>query len=236
MPAPTDLPDFATDATFAADGDSWSGDPTRVDPGAARLEEGFEPDLLPAPWLNHILGVHGDWINWLGVEERSVQTWHGIDKAVFGLDETDYTIVATADPFVGSAIRPLDANKHILLRLNLPHDAVLTEVRVIVETSATRVDPDWWIASIWTEHYNPTTGARTVEQQGASVADGGGAAGVKVIVLSEATLAIGTPIGPIDQGQALWLHMKVPATALASGDLFYGAYTTVTQTHPIQQG
>ena len=63
MPAPTDSPLFATDATYAADGgDAWDGTATRADPGAAIRAEGFEPEELPAEWLNHVLGVHGDWI------------------------------------------------------------------------------------------------------------------------------------------------------------------------------
>jgi hypothetical protein len=65
MAKPTDSELFATDATFAADGDTWSGDPVRVDPGAARRAEGFEPDLLPAEWLNHQLGVLGDHVDYL---------------------------------------------------------------------------------------------------------------------------------------------------------------------------
>ena len=65
MPAPTDSPEFATDAAYASDGDAWSGTPPRVDPGVAIREEGFEPGILPAEWLNHVLGVHGDWITYL---------------------------------------------------------------------------------------------------------------------------------------------------------------------------
>ena len=64
MPAPSTSPLFATDATFTADGDSWSGDPTKVDFGATRRAEGFEPDTLPAEWLNFQIGLIGDWINW----------------------------------------------------------------------------------------------------------------------------------------------------------------------------
>jgi hypothetical protein len=64
MPAPATSPLFATDATYTADGDTWSGDPTKVDPGATRRAEGYEPDTLPAEWLNFQIGLHGDWIKW----------------------------------------------------------------------------------------------------------------------------------------------------------------------------
>lgn len=76
MPAPSTSPLFSTDATFAADGDDWSGDPTKIDPGAPRRAEGFEPDTLPAEWLNFQIGLIGDWIKWhedeiLGVATRT---------------------------------------------------------------------------------------------------------------------------------------------------------------------
>jgi len=65
MARPTDGPLFATDTNFAADGDPWSSTPTRVDPGASRTAEGYEPgNLLPAQWLNHRLGVQGDWASY----------------------------------------------------------------------------------------------------------------------------------------------------------------------------
>jgi hypothetical protein len=64
MPAPSTSPLFATDATYTADGDTWSGDPTKVDPGATRRAEGYEPDTLPAEWLNFQIGLVGDWIDW----------------------------------------------------------------------------------------------------------------------------------------------------------------------------
>lgn len=65
MTKPTDDIAFATDATYGG-ADPWSGDPTKVNPGGSRTEEGYEPDLLPAEWLNwqlnligrHILYIH----------------------------------------------------------------------------------------------------------------------------------------------------------------------------------
>lgn len=61
MPRPADSPLFATDATYTMDGDAWEGDPVRVDPGPGRLAEGYEPDTLPAEWLNYQLGLLGDY-------------------------------------------------------------------------------------------------------------------------------------------------------------------------------
>lgn len=78
MPAPATSPQFATDANFAADGDSWSGSPTKLDPGVGRRAEGFEPDTLPAEWLNYMINLHGEWIKWhedelLGSATRTIR-------------------------------------------------------------------------------------------------------------------------------------------------------------------
>lgn len=62
-PNPTDLP-FATDAVFASDGDTWSGAANKVDPGNSREAEGFEPDTLPAEWLNWRLNLMGQATEW----------------------------------------------------------------------------------------------------------------------------------------------------------------------------
>lgn len=46
------------------DGDTWGGDSNKVDFGAGRRAEGFEPDLLPAEYLNWQLNLLGAWIDW----------------------------------------------------------------------------------------------------------------------------------------------------------------------------
>jgi len=65
MAAPAVAPTFATDANYPADGDPWASDPTKVDPGSSRRAEGFEPDVLPAEWLNYMLNNHGAWLSYL---------------------------------------------------------------------------------------------------------------------------------------------------------------------------
>lgn len=68
MPPPVISPRFATDTNFAADGDSWSGAATKLDPGAGRRAEGYEPDTLPAEWINFMTNLHGEWIKYLDDE------------------------------------------------------------------------------------------------------------------------------------------------------------------------
>jgi hypothetical protein len=65
MPAPAVSPEFATDATFAAGSEDWSGEPNKVDPSAPVRAEGFIPDLLPAEHLNFMINNHGAWLRWL---------------------------------------------------------------------------------------------------------------------------------------------------------------------------
>ena len=62
MTIPATSPLFATVGTYPIDGDAWEGDPVRVDPGASRRAEGWEPDTFPAEWANFMTGLHGDWI------------------------------------------------------------------------------------------------------------------------------------------------------------------------------
>ncbi|AKF08677.1 hypothetical protein DB32_005826 [Sandaracinus amylolyticus] len=57
------------------DGDPHGGTPTRVDPGAPRRTEGFEPgQVLDAEALNFVFGNHGDWLAWLEEERARIET------------------------------------------------------------------------------------------------------------------------------------------------------------------
>lgn len=77
MPAPSDLPEWALDASFASDGDAWAGDANKSSPGAGRIAEGFEPTSLPAEWLNWILNNHGSWAAWLEAERVRLSAYAG---------------------------------------------------------------------------------------------------------------------------------------------------------------
>ncbi len=53
MPLPNPIPTWSTNATFVSPGDPWDGDPTKVDPGAGKRAEGWEPsEAPPAEFLN----------------------------------------------------------------------------------------------------------------------------------------------------------------------------------------
>ena len=75
MAKPTEIVTWATDATYAVDGDAWGGDATKVDPGATRRAEGIEPDVFPAEWLNYhlnALGLHNAYLHGLFEETESI--------------------------------------------------------------------------------------------------------------------------------------------------------------------
>lgn len=72
MTKPTEDPTWATDTNYTADGDPWSGSPTKVTPSLSRRKEGAEPDTFPAQWYNYTQNAHGKHIEYIhGVLEAS---------------------------------------------------------------------------------------------------------------------------------------------------------------------
>ena len=145
MAKPTDSELFATDATYALDGDSWSGDPVRVDPGAARRAEGFEPDLLPAEWANHVLGVHGDHLDYLNgiVEADGTETiptvsrsivLGAIDMRMAGISSMGWSMTGLLELWSYTNSSYAMAN----LRSYLPHSGTLTRIEALVTPGSSR--------------------------------------------------------------------------------------------------
>lgn len=152
MPAPTDDPSFATDATYTADADAWAGDANRVDPGPAIMAEGFQPGVLPAEHLNHVLGVHGDWINYLEDERDTLHDYVRPDLAasrgtylsqlqgVSGWDGTtsqpgwSQTVTAAGSQGTGLAA----FHWAVMAGGNLPQDCTIESVRVFLKPGAAR--------------------------------------------------------------------------------------------------
>lgn len=71
MSRPTDSPDFATSANFAAG--PHSGNPNKAKPSAGVIAEGFDPGAgLPVEWLNWALFTHASWIDYLDTETTAL--------------------------------------------------------------------------------------------------------------------------------------------------------------------
>jgi hypothetical protein len=71
---PIDPPDFATDAEFGAGAGVQVGDAPRLDPGIAQRRQGwYGAKRLPARFENFMLGIHGDWINYLAQWFSTIQ-------------------------------------------------------------------------------------------------------------------------------------------------------------------
>lgn len=83
MSRPSKSPTWATDANYSSGVDS--GTPTRVDPGAGYRGQGFLPnEEVPAPVVNHALGVHGDWLQYLA--DIDWLNWQVINASNFTSD------------------------------------------------------------------------------------------------------------------------------------------------------
>jgi hypothetical protein len=86
------LPTWATDANYAAAGEAWDGQPTKVAPPAALRAEGYEPEARPAAdydnsWKNAV----GAWFTYVdGVLDGTTDT-----------DGTARTIVISPTSFSG---------------------------------------------------------------------------------------------------------------------------------------
>jgi len=66
MPKPTDLPVWATDASYPAGSDPWSGEPTKVEPLSGEQALGWEPGKKPAAeWMNWKDNLVYQWLAWL---------------------------------------------------------------------------------------------------------------------------------------------------------------------------
>lgn len=146
MAAPAD-PRFATDTLFAADGDTWSGDPTKADPGSARRLEGFEPTTLPAEWLNWQLNLLGAWAFYIG--ESAARTirlspWRAFPAANSISAAPTWILKVISTPLTEGQNLATGANyARLVLPLSdiLPDGSVVSWVRAAVKPGAARATP-----------------------------------------------------------------------------------------------
>lgn len=199
MPAPTDSPLFATASTFTADGDTWGSSPNRVDPGAGRIAEGFEPTRLPAEWLNWILHTHGSWSAWLEAERARIAGYVGgaagsgewtydaprARTVGYGIDRTVFTTDAAGAPLWALPIsayplaRPIQNDARAYLYLPVPTGANLTSVTIqIGANSGARVGAQRWQATVYYQDIGVS-----LDPAISATVDDGGASGSTTIVL-----------------------------------------------------
>ncbi len=91
---PDTSPEWATDENFDATGEAWDGLPTKVDPGAALREEGWEPEQRPAAeHVNFQLNLQGAWLAFLMnvaiANWREVPVIDGNGTALWGSTDMD---------------------------------------------------------------------------------------------------------------------------------------------------
>lgn len=242
MPAPTDDPLFATDATFGG-ADPWSGDATRVDPGPAVRAEGYTPGQLPSAWLNHQLGTLGDWAEWLEAERARIAGYVGgaagssewvydaprARTVGFGIDRCVFTTDAAGAPLWSLPIstyplaRPLFNDARAYLYLDLPSGANLTSVTLqIGANSGARVGAQRWQATVYYQDIGVS-----LDPAISATVDDGGASGSTTIVLP---ITSGGHIVGTDE--RVFVLLKGPTGPHASLDWLIQAVASFTDPGP----
>jgi hypothetical protein len=235
MAKPTDSELFATDATFAADGDAWSGDAVRVDPGASRRAEGFEPDLLPAEWINHVLGVHGDHLGYIhDVLEGTDTTPAATRTLCLSATHLQPSVVTslnwTEGPSAGAWLSAASTTNHwVSLHLNsvLPQGAIVTRVRAIVLPGAARAtQADRMFLEIDRIDYDfgASTDSRTIVFSGTPSWDDGTA--------TQQTISTGTISVTLDDKATEAHRLQVYSGATAAQDEVIGVEIQYTDPGP----
>lgn len=75
-------PSFAATANYPAGTDPWSGQPSKVDPGAGIKAQGFVPGQgLPAQFVNWLLNAQGGWLNYQDTLEARTYSQPSIPQA-----------------------------------------------------------------------------------------------------------------------------------------------------------
>lgn len=238
MAEPATLPDFSSTATYTAPGEPWDGDSTKVDPGAPIRALGFEPDLLPAPWLNYMLNLFGAWLSWF-------RSWHRSSDEEFIYPTTKTrkrTILPTAFGTVAAAgastqwfpttignspvILPLTDGAKMWIPIDLPSGCTISAVEAIVRSSTARSSPNGWIVKAFEQSENWTTpAAPTTTQQGASE-EGGLASGYSKISISSITPWI------VVNEYTAHVEVTAPTGSLASTDALVAIRVTFTDGGP----
>lgn len=238
MAAPTAIATIATDATFAADADPWSGDATKVDPGSTRITEGFEPDLLPAPWLNFVLNAITAWINYLKTyfnttsEEFVYPTTKTRKKTILPTTHGTFTTAGAASEWFPSTIGnspvllPLVNGAKVWIPIDLPSGCTISAVEAIVRSDVGRSSPNGWILKAYYQAENWTTpAAPTTVQQGSST-EGGLSSGYSKITIGGLTPFL---IGAEEKAH---VQITAPTGSLGTNDALVALRITFTDGGP----
>jgi hypothetical protein len=140
MSKPSEVPEWATEATYDAPGETFDGTATKVDPGAALKAEGWKPkDQPPAQYHNWWQGKVGEWLTHLNAHTSADDDWvyPAAKERVTLLNLANLISAGPADPvFIASgtagAMLYWQAQNagafHMRVPLNLPTGAVIKKV------------------------------------------------------------------------------------------------------------
>jgi hypothetical protein len=97
-------PQWATDATYPAGADPWSGGPVRIAPSSGQIAAGFAPNTQPpAEFFNYQLGASGDAMRLMAHVQahNALQTWRFIDLVPYTADVNQLVEIVGMLPIVG---------------------------------------------------------------------------------------------------------------------------------------
>ena len=226
-------PRFATDAAFDMDGETWEGDANKVDPGAPRVAEGFEPTTLPAEWLNWQLNLLGSWVHYLGAEDTARvlrmsawRAWGGANSTsaaptwiaqVFSTGGTEGHHLATGANF---------AALHLALSDIIPDGSTITKVRCLMKPGATAASRTAGLGVTLAVHVHDLswTGLTSAfVKTGITVDDGT----TNIQILDTGTISVGVNrTGPTETNS--FARLTGGSDAATNRDLVYGWEITYT--------
>lgn len=239
MAEPATLPTFSSTATYTAPGEPWDGDATKVDPGAPIRALGFEPDLLPAAWLNFVLNLFGSWLNWF-------RSWHrsSDEEFIYPTTKTRVRAMTAAEAAPSGAgdgssdwlfthsggaplLLPVVDAAYAVVPIDVPSGCTITGVDIIVRSNGARSTPNGWIVSVYEQVESwVDPGGMTATLRGAAV-EGGLSSGFDVITV--------TGLGAgflLSAGSHAHVLVKGPTGSLGANDYLVAARVSFTDGGP----
>lgn len=237
MTKPSEIVTWATDANYAADGDSWGGTPTKVDPGAARRAEGIEPDTFPAQWMNYHLNALGKHVEYVEGVLEATDTIPSATRT-FVLPASAMQWIASSagtDPLVGLTsggtafqdghrilIPSTEAAVLGVLALNrlVPHGATNLQVDLMI-TPGTHTTPGRFSLMSYTPNWTtPSVPATHTEHAG----DDTSGTAIQVLSVSHATA--------LDSGVSVYYVCYDPKAMSGGADLLHALRIRYTDPGP----
>lgn len=234
MPRPSTTPDWASDTSYPAGSDPWSGTPTRVEPDPADRAKGLVPGTRPpAQWLNWIFGGVSDWIAYLRDERdrldayctsEGVQLPAPIDRVLY-FGPHDLVVADPADwdrAFDDRAVANGDSTRGFFdLTKRLPRNAQIRRVFALVTPGVARsIEGQRMSMTLYRHAYStPYTNPASVS----SLLIGTTCRDLGTTATQWIQLDLASSPEDVDQGDAWVLQVRAGVDASMNNDTVWGA-------------